>query len=54
MKIVLGADEGRRTLLRRQPLGEVTLPPEIWRRTRDAVGDVATVEEAVRRILQDV
>ncbi len=54
MKIVLGADEGRRTLLRRQPLGEVTLPPEIWRRTRDAVGEVSTVEDAVRRILQDV
>ena len=54
MRIVLGADEGRRTLLRRQPLGEATLSPDAWRRTRDAVGEVATVEEAVRRILRDV
>ena len=54
MNIVLGADEGRRTLLLRQPPGAARLPDEIWRRTRTVVGDVATVEEAVRRILQDV
>lgn len=54
MKIVIGAEEGRRTLLRRQPLGEAELPEAVWRRTREAVGDVATVEEAVRRILRDV
>ncbi|MEX0785543.1 MAG: histidinol dehydrogenase, partial [Dehalococcoidia bacterium] len=54
MKIVRGAQEGRRTLLRRQPPGDVTLPDAVWQRTREAVGDVATVEEAVRRILSDV
>ena len=54
MKIVTGADEGRRTLLRRMPLGEETLPDEIWERTREVVGDVATPEEAVRKIIRDV
>ena len=54
MKIVTGAEEGRRTLLRRLPLGEETLPEEIWERTREVVGDVATPEEAVRVILRDV
>ncbi len=54
MKIVRGADEGRRTLLRRQPLGEETLPDKVWSRTREAVGDVSTTEEAVRAILRDV
>ena len=54
MRIVLGAEEGRRTLLRRQPIGETALPDDVWRRTCEAVGDVATVEEAVRRILRDV
>ena len=55
MKIVLGAEEGRRTLLRRRPVGQADLPDTIWRRTKAAVGDgVSTVEEAVRRILRDV
>ena len=54
MKIIIGAEEGRRTLLRRQPLGETALPDAVWQRTREAVGDVSTVEEAVRKILQDV
>ncbi|MCH8008051.1 MAG: histidinol dehydrogenase [Chloroflexi bacterium] len=52
--MVAGAEEGRRTLLRRTPLGEETLPDEIWERTREVVGDVATPEEAVRKILRDV
>ena len=54
MKIVLGADEGRRTLLQRRPLGEETLPERVWNRTREAVGDVSTTEEAVRAILREV
>ncbi len=55
MKIVVGAQEGRRTLLRRRPVGQADLPEAVWRRTKEAVGDdVATVEEAVRRILRDV
>ncbi|MCH7811048.1 MAG: histidinol dehydrogenase [Chloroflexi bacterium] len=40
--------------MRRTPLQEAELPPEVWQRTRDAVGDVSTLEEAVRRILRDV
>ena len=54
MKIVIGAEEGRRTLLRRRPLGEIELPDAAWQRTREVVGDVSTVEDAVRKILQDV
>jgi histidinol dehydrogenase len=54
VKIVVGAEEGRRTLLHRQPPGETLLPPEVWRRTREAVGDVASIEDAVRRIIRDV
>ena len=54
MKIIVGAEEGRRTLLRRQSLGATELPAEVWKRTREAVGDAATVEEAVRHILRDV
>lgn len=55
MKIVIGADEGRRTLLRRQSWSDTTVPETIWSRTREAVGrEVATVEQAVRKILQDV
>jgi histidinol dehydrogenase len=55
VKIVLGADEGRRTLLRRQAWGETTVPDAVWSVTREAVGaEVATVEQAVRKILRDV
>ncbi len=54
MKIVRGAEEARRVLLPRQPLREVQLPPAVWARTRRVVGDVSTLEEAVRRILKDV
>ncbi len=55
MRIVLGADEGRRTLLRRRPVGQADLPKAVWRRTKEAIGEeVATVEDAVRRILRDV
>ena len=55
MKIVIGADEGRRTLLRRQSWSDTTVPDAIWSVTREAVGgEVATVEQAVRKIIQDV
>ncbi len=54
MKIVAGADEGRRTLLKRGVLGQEELPPDVWRRTQEAVGEVATPEEAVRRVIDDV
>ncbi|MEX2160010.1 MAG: histidinol dehydrogenase [Dehalococcoidia bacterium] len=54
MKIVAGAAEGRRTLLKRRPLSETQLPPAIWQKTLEAVGEVADVEQAVRKILRDV
>jgi histidinol dehydrogenase len=54
MRIVVGAEEGRRTILRRQALGETVLPDSVWQRTREVVGGAETVEEAVRRILRDV
>jgi histidinol dehydrogenase len=54
MKIFRGVEEARRVLLRRHLLGEARLPPAVWARTREVVGDVSTVEEAVRRILRDV
>jgi histidinol dehydrogenase len=53
MKVVRGADEGRRTLLQRRALGEERLPDEIWQRTADATG-ASTLEDAVRRIIRDV
>jgi histidinol dehydrogenase len=53
MRIVVGAGEGRRTLLARRPIAEPELPPEVWARTQQAT-DAATLEEAVRRILADV
>lgn len=54
MRIVRGAEEARRVLLRRHLPGEAQLPPMVWARTREVVGDVSSVEEAVRRILRDV
>lgn len=54
MRIIEGADEGRRTLLQRGALAEVELPEAVWRRTREVVGDVSSLQEAVRRILRDV
>ena len=54
MKVVIGAEQGRATLLLREQRGEVMLPDAIWQRTCEVVGDVANVEEAVRRILRDV
>jgi histidinol dehydrogenase len=55
VKIVIGADAGRTTLLRRRPVGEAELPAAVWQKTRQAVGrDVASAEEAVRTIIRDV
>jgi len=53
VRIVVGADEGRRTLLRRAPLSEPELPAEVWSRTREVTG-AATIVEAVRTIIADV
>lgn len=54
MRIVHGADEGRRTLLRRQPLGETELPAAIRRKNAGIFGADLPVEQQVSRILADV
>jgi histidinol dehydrogenase len=54
VKIVRGADEGRRTLLRRQPLGETELPDAIRKKNAELFGADLSVEQQVRRIIDDV
>lgn len=54
MKIVRGAEAGRRTLLARHALGEAELPEAVRRRTAEVLGADLPLEEAVRRIIRDV
>ena len=54
MRIIDGADEGRRTLLLRQPLGETALPEPIRRKNAEIFGADLSVEQQVRRIIDDV
>jgi histidinol dehydrogenase len=54
LRIVHGAEEGRRTLLRRQPLGETDLPEAIRKKNAELFGADLPVEQQVRRILDDV
>ena len=54
MRIVHGADEARRTLLRRQPLGETDLPPAVREKNAAIIGADLPVEQQVRRVLDDV
>lgn len=54
MRIVEGAEEGRRTLLRRQPLGETELPRSIREHNAVLFGADLPVEQQVRRIIDDV
>jgi histidinol dehydrogenase len=54
MRIVIGAEEGRRTVLRRRPLGEMELPPSARVRTHAVFGAELSPAEAVARILHDV
>ena len=54
MRIVVGAAEGRRTLLKRQPLGETVLPDAIRRKNAELFGADLPVEQQVRRIIADV
>jgi histidinol dehydrogenase len=54
MRIVEGAEEARRTLLRRQPLSEVEVPAAVRERTRQVLGADLSPAEAVARILRDV
>jgi histidinol dehydrogenase len=54
VRIVRGAEEGRRTLLLRRPLGETALPDGIRKKNAELFGAELSVEEQVRRILRDV
>ena len=54
MRIVHGAEEARRTLLRRQPLGETALPDAIRAKNAALFGADLPVEQQVRRIIDDV
>lgn len=54
MKIVRGAEEGRRALLQRQPLGETELPAAIREKNARIFGGDLSVEQQVRRIIDDV
>jgi histidinol dehydrogenase len=54
VNIYEGAEAGRRTLLRRRPLGTADLPETVRRRTREVFGADLSVEETVRRIIADV
>jgi histidinol dehydrogenase len=54
VRIVHGAEEGRRTLLRRRPLGEMELPEAIRRKNAELFGADLTIEQQVRRIIDDV
>ncbi|HYM16902.1 MAG TPA: histidinol dehydrogenase, partial [Dehalococcoidia bacterium] len=54
MRIVHGADEGRRTLLRRRSLGETELPEAVRRMNAELFGEDLPVEAQVRRIIADV
>ncbi len=54
MRIVVGAEEARRTLLARQAVVDVALPEAVRRRTAEVLGADLPLEEAVRRIVRDV
>ncbi len=54
MRIVEGAEEARRTVLRRQPLSEVEVPTAVRERTRQVLGSDLSPAEAVARILREV
>lgn len=54
MRIIRGADEARRTILKRQPLGETELPAHIREKNAAFFGEDLPLEQQVRRILKDV
>jgi histidinol dehydrogenase len=54
MRVVRGADEGRRTLLSRAPPGATELPEAIRDKNARIFGADLPVEEQVRRIIEDV
>jgi len=54
VRIIYGAEEARRTVLRRQPLGETELPPAVRERIREVFGAELSAQEVVGRIVADV
>ena len=54
MRIVVGAEEGRRTVLYRRPLAEMEVPPPVRELTRRVFGADLSPQEAVARIIADV
>ena len=54
MRIVVGAEEGRRTVLVRRPLAETEVPPAVRDLTRRVFGVDLLPAEAVARIIGDV
>lgn len=54
MRIVTGAEEARRTILRRMPLDEVDVPEHLRARDRAIFGPGLSAEEAVARIVRAV
>ena len=54
MRIVFGAEEGRRTVLLRRPLAETAVPPAVRDLTRRVFGADLSPAEAVARIIADV
>jgi histidinol dehydrogenase len=54
MRIVVGAEEGRRTVLLRRPLTEVEAPPSVRDLTRRVFGADLSPQDAVARIIGDV
>jgi histidinol dehydrogenase len=54
MRIIRNAEEGRRTLLARKPLGAEELPMELRETTFRAFGQELEPDEVVRRVIRDV
>lgn len=52
--IVHGADDARRTILRRQPLDEYEAPPSLAAGIRAIFGEALTPDQVVARIIDDV
>ncbi len=54
MRIVVGAEEARRTILRRRRATEAEPSPAARKRTAEVMGAEMSAQEAVRRIIRDV
>ncbi|HXH21775.1 MAG TPA: histidinol dehydrogenase [Dehalococcoidia bacterium] len=54
MRLVVGAEEARRTILRRRPASEAELSPAARKRTAEVMGAEVSAAEAVRRIVREV